>query len=140
MIHTPPEFTKHSFIPPFRISEDEYQEIRATPDYAKSVVKPEWNFFHANYTGQLLVWSAPLVIAWANVNFLLASLSEFSIIVLGIFTLFAFNKSLRYGLSAYSLWEVIQKKHKFYKMVKNLADRTGTYQLFIERFNNRNVR
>jgi hypothetical protein len=140
MIHSPPKFTKHSFIPPFRISEGEYQEIKSTPDYVKSVVKPDWKFFHANYTRQLLLWSVPLVVAWANVNFLLASLSEFSVIVLGLFALVAFNKSLQYGLSAYSLWEVIQKKQKFYKMVKSFVDRTGTYQTFTERFNNRNVR
>ena len=140
LIHSPPKFTKHSFIPPFEISEEEYNAIRSSPDYVKAVVKPEWRFFNANYTRPLLFWSVPLVLILSCFDYILATHTQIDETVLGLLWILAFHKTLQYGLSAYSLWELIQKKRKFYKMVKNITDKTGTYQLFVERFKNRNVR
>jgi hypothetical protein len=133
-------FTKHSFIPPFKFSQDDFNEIKATPDYAKATVRPDWEFFHKNYKIQLSIALLAVVAMWAGWNYIEAQTSDWTVIVFSIVLLVDFAKCLDYGLSAYSLWEVIRKKKKFYGVVKGIADSANTYDEFVERFNNRNRR
>ncbi|MBT1711162.1 hypothetical protein KK062_23160 [Fulvivirgaceae bacterium PWU5] len=131
-------FTKHSFIPPFKFSQDDYTGIRATPDYAKAIVRPDWEFFHKNYKIQLSIALLAVVAMWVGGDYLKGQTSDWVVIVFYIVFLVDFAKCLDYGLSAYSLWEVIRKKKKFYGVVKRIADGADTYDEFVERFNNRN--
>lgn len=131
-------FTKHSFIPPFKFSQDDYNEIKAAPDYAKAIVRPDWEFFHKNYKIQLSIALLAVVAMWAGWNYMEAQTSDWIMIVFSIVFLVNFAKCMDYGLSAYSLLEVIQKKKKFYSMVKGIANSADTYDEFVERFKNRN--
>jgi hypothetical protein len=134
------KFTRYSFIPPMRISEQEYNEIRSSADYVKFIVAADWKTFHASYRMPLLLWSTPLLLASAGYGYILAVYSKSDDFILGPVIMITLYMTLRHGLSAYSLWEFIRKKQKFYKMVKGIADKTGTYLLFLERYKNRNVR
>ena len=133
-------FTKHSFIPPFKFSQDDYNQIKATPDYVKAMVHADWEFFHKNYKIQLSIALLAVVAMWVGSNYIQTQSSDWVVIVVSIVFLVDFVKCLDYGLSAYSLWEVIQKKKKFYGRVKGIADGANTHDEFVERFNNRNRR
>jgi hypothetical protein len=136
----PFQYAKHSFIPPFKFSEEEYQEIKSTPNFSKAVVREDWQFFHANYKMQFVLWFVPLIAIWVFANPLKAWLPELAYLAVAVFVIAAMAMSLRYGISAYSLWEVIRKKQKFYGTVKGIADRANSYDDFVEGFKNRNVR
>ena len=134
------KFTRYSFIPPLKISEEEYNEIRSSTDFAKSVVKPDWHLFNTSYRGPLLLWALPLVAASVAYGYIWSVYSKTEDFILGPIIVITLYKTLQNGLSAYSLWEFIQKKRKFYRMVKSVAEKAGTYPLFVERFKNRTVR